>query len=438
MLFEQAAPGIAEDLDPLTKIAKRDAFFRIVEEQTNEALKLGSNIAIVLVDIDRFYRVNARCGYAVGNQLLEKFAHLIQSVARQQDYVGRLGDNTFALLLNGVMNAGHAELAAHKILRLLNVPFVVQGEELTIDCTISICLCPQHARDARHLLSKAETLLYETKEEGKAIGLPQAESDELVPENWLIEQALSRALENNQLEVHYQPKVDIQSGRVSGAEALLRWKYPNKGYISPGIFIPIAEESGIIKPITSWLLNVSLRQAAEWTDRWGKQSVSINVPPDLILAPDFEDSVVNALHLWGGPNHSLTLEIIERSFVHQTEKTSRIISSLRDHGVSISIDDFGTGYSSLSYFEKLPIDELKIDQSFIRNLFRSKPNRNIVRFISSLAKSFNLRVVAEGVEEPATVEYLKTIGCELVQGFVFAKPMPQEEYKKWLENFEMP
>ncbi len=421
--------------DNLTGLQDRKAFLTLLSKQVSDANIYKSKIGLLIVDIDRFYRINNIFGYEVGDQILQKFAALLRNVVRAQDYVARIGDNRFALILTDIMNVGHAELAAHKILRLLQVPFSVKEEKLYIDCTIAISLCPTHASNYLYLMKECESVLHEAKQANKKIGKSSVPEDEEISDSWDIEMALDNVLEKDQLLIYYQPKISLNNGRIVGAEALLRWNHPEKGFISPDYFIPIAERMGNIKPITNWILNTVLRQSAEWTNKHGPLSVSINIPPDLILSPDLKDHILNALKLWGNKNITLALEIIERSLVLEPERSFSILRELQDMGVSISIDDFGTGYSSLSYFEKLPVNELKIDRSFIFNVVSNTFSQNIVKLIIDLAHAFDMDVVAEGVEDLATLKHLKKIDCDIAQGYYFAKPMPQEKMMEWLLKF---
>ena len=256
-----------------------------------------------------------------------------------------------------------------------------------------------------------------------------------MPEDWDIELSLDEALDNDEFLLYYQPKIALDSGGVTGVEALLRWNHPTRGFIPPCFFIPIAERMGHIKPITNWIFNTALRQAAEWTDKWGPLSVAVNIPPDFILMPDLKDIISNAISLWGSDDIMLTLEIVERSLVIEPERSISIMSDLRAMGISISIDDFGTGYSSLSYFENLPVDELKIDKSFVTDVVSSKPNQNIVKLIVELAHAFDMEVVAEGVEDVAAERYLKNINCDIAQGYYYARPMPNDQISDWLKKY---
>ncbi len=421
--------------DELTRLQNRHSFLKLLSTQVSDANIYKSKIGLLIVDIDRFYKINSLYGYEIGDQILQKFAALLENVVRQQDYVARIGDNRFALILTNIMNIGHAELAAHKILRLLQVPFTFKKEQLYVDCTIAISLCPTHASNHLYLMKECESVLYETKQNNKKIGKSVLPEDEEIPDNWDIEIALNDALRKDQFLIYYQPKISLITGDIVGVEALLRWNHPSKGFISPDYFIPIAERMGHIKPITNWILNKVLRQSAEWTDKWGPLSVSVNIPPELILSPDLKDHILNALNLWGNNNIILTLEIIERSLVLEPERSFATLRELQKMGLSISVDDFGTGYSSLSYFEQLPVNELKIDKSFIFNVMKNASNQNIVKLIVDLAHAFNMKVVAEGVEEIGALKYLKKINCDIAQGYYFTKPMPHKKITEWLVRF---
>lgn len=422
-------------IDELTGLHDRKAFLQLLSGQVKDANTYRSKVALLIVDINRFYRINNIFGYEAGDEILKKVALVLRNVIRDQDSVARIGDNRFALILTGVMNVGHAELAAHKILRLLQAPFLFDDKKIIVDCTIGISLCPLHASNHMFLMKECESVLHSAKDKNIKIGVSETLEDEEIPDDWDIELALDDALANDQLLIHYQPKIALDSGGVVGVEALLRWKHPARGFIPPNYFIPIAERMGHIKPITNWIFNTVLRQGSEWTDKWGPLSIAVNIPPDFILMPDMKDIVANALSLWGSEDVTLTLEIVERSLVLEPEKSISILKELQAMGVSISIDDFGTGYSSLSYFENLPVNELKIDQSFVTHVVKSPANQNIVKLVVDLAHAFDMEVVAEGVEDLEALAYLKKIKCDLAQGYYFAKPMPQDQIKTWLENF---
>ncbi len=414
----------------------RTAFFKLLAERVSTAEKHGTKIALLIVDIDRFHRINNIYGYHIGDQILLKLIELLNSVRRQQDYLYRIGDNRFALILRDIMNTGHAQLAAQKIQRLLEPPFHSNNNKIPVECTIGITVFPIHARTVEALVRECEEVLHNTRLSGQRTGVSveRKEEDEL-SELWDLEMALGRALDKQQLHVYYQPQISIDSGAPVGAEALIRWIHPNKGLIQPGLFIPIAEKTGLIKPITNWLLNTVLRHSSKWTKKWGPLSASVNIPPDFILRPYLKDFIVSALHLWSSDNITLILEIIERSLMEKPELCFKVLEELHSMGIRISIDDFGTGYSTLSYFKFIPVDELKIDQSFVANLVNDKADQNIVRLITDLAHSFEMNVVAEGVGNSTTLNIIKKFGVDIGQGYHIARPMPADEFRTWLMEF---
>lgn len=416
----------------------RKAFFRLLSEWVSVSGRYGTKFALLLIDISRFHRVNHLHGYHIGDRILLKLEELLGTVRRPQDVLYRIGDNRFALVLKDIMNPGHAELAAQKIQRLLEMPFQSGDDPVPVSCTVGISLYPTHAHTAENLLRECEDVLNHARSTGEPVGISQREEeDEAVSELWDLEMELARALDKQQLQVFYQPQVSINSGAPIGAEALIRWVHPHRGMVRPDIFIPIAEKTGLIKPITNWLLNTVLRHSTKWTDRWGELSVSVNIPADFILRPYLKDFVANALQLWSNKRITLVLEIVERSLIEEPERCFKVLNDLRSMGIRISIDDFGTGYSTLSYFKFIPVDELKIDQSFINNLTADKANQSIVRLITALAHSFEMAVVAEGIEDANTLQYIRKIGVDIGQGYHLARPMPAEEFRNWLTGYQI-
>ena len=421
--------------DKLTQLYDRETFFKLLAQHIVSTHDHKLKLALLVIDINRFDRINRLYDYTVGDRVLKQFSKLLFSVKRKQDYLARIGDNRFALILVNVMNQGHAKLAAQKIIRLLEVPFDIGADRLMVEATIGISLCPLHASKTTALLKSSEIALESARKNKELIGITENSKEELLSDNWDIELDIAEAIQTQQFAIYYQPKISLKTGKPIGAEALLRWKHRNRGFVSPEIFIPIAEKTGHIKPITSWILNSVLRHSSKWTTKWGQLSVSVNIPPDLIFQLDLKDYVNNAIKLWGNDRVNLILEILERSLVEDTEKCFEILKEMQAMGVKISVDDFGTGYSSLAYFKLLPIDELKIDQSFIFDLVKDKANRSLVRMMIDLARSFELKTVAEGIEDRETFELLSDMGCDIAQGYFMAKPMPHDEFKHWLKNF---
>lgn len=426
----------SNSIDTFSKLPNRDAFAESLPQIIESQEKFNSKFAVLVVDICYFHRINSQYGYRVGDTILKKLIALLNSVRRDQDHLFRIGDNRFALVLLDLMNTGHAELAAQKIVRLLIPPFIAGDEKIKVDCTIGVAVYPQHGSAPEQLLLSAESSFYRARRGGETIGIDRSiGKDEGISSYWDIELGLEAVIEKQQLQLFYQPQIALDSNMPVGAEALIRWIHPSKGLINPGAFIPIAEKTGHISKITNWVLNTAMRQSADWTDKWGTQTVSVNIPPDFILQPFLKDFVSSAIKLWSSSNITLVLEIVERSLIKEPQLCFQLLSEIQDMGVRISLDDFGTGYSMLAYFQQIPVNELKIDQSFMVDLRESKANQNIVRLITDLAHSFNMEVVAEGIEEGAILQKVRDYGVDIGQGYYFAKPMPAVEYKKWLLDY---
>lgn len=422
--------------DPLTGFYSRSKFFTVLTDTVKRAVEFGAPVGLLVIDIQRFRNINKNFGYTTGDVVLKTVAGVLMQVRREGDYVARIGDDQFALLLGRVMNAGHARMAAIKIQQLLNVPITIKEHQIRYSATIGISLCPANASEATLLLQSAEQTLEKAKCQGLSIGLSEKMGEEIVSKDWDIEASLGDAIARSELRVFFQPKISLESGRPVGAEALVRWESPTRGLVSPAVFLPVAETINFLKPLTIWMLNSALRLSSDWTDKWGRLSVSVNIPPGILEKSDFVDLVMSAENLWQRDNVDLCLEILEQSLVSDTKVAFRKLNELRETGVKIAIDDFGTGYSSLSYFRDIPTDELKIDQSFIKGLKADKANIHIVSLIIQMAHRFGMRVIAEGVEDRDTLIYLKKKGCDEVQGYYFGKPMLSTLFSDWLEKFQ--
>lgn len=421
--------------DKLTQLDDRETFFEVLAEQIVSVHDRNLKLALLVIDINRFERINTLYNYPSGDLVLKLFTKLLCNAKREQDCLARIGDNRFALILVDILNTGHATLAARKILRLLKTHFVIDNNKVLVEATIGIGLCPIHASKTLKLVKECETALKSARQQKESIGIAAISSDGELSLQWDIELDLEEALQNHEFAIYYQPKLSLHTGKPVGAEALLRWKHPTRGLISPSVFIPVVEATGHIKPITGWIINSVLRHSSRWTEKWGPLSVSANITPELIFKLDLKNFVTNALNLWGSDNITLILEIIERSFVEDTDKCFEILKELQLMGVHISIDDFGTGYSSLAYFKLLPINELKIDQTFVFDLVKDKANAKLIHLMIELGHNFNLKIVAEGIEDKATYDTLAAMGCDVGQGYYMAKAMPEKEFENWLETF---
>jgi diguanylate cyclase (GGDEF)-like protein len=420
--------------DETTGLQNRRSFLSSLRQQVNFSNESRAPLALLVVDIDGFARLNAAHGYEFGDQALKYVAQHLRAIARPQDYVGRIGDNRFGLALTRVMNQGHAELAVQQVFRHLEVPFQGPQGTVRLNATVGAALCPQHASHPEFLLRQAEKSL-ELAREGELRWLfpPEAEQDQQFSEFWDLEIELDGAIQRGELLLGFQPKLRMSDLHPLGAEALMSWPHRSRGTVSPDQFIPIAERTGQIRPMTVWALNTALRHAGTWRYP-APLTVAVNVPADMVGREDLPDIVENALRLWGSPGIELVLEITERSLVADPKRSFAILSRVRDLGVKISIDDFGTGYSCLAYFKDIPADELKIDRSFVQAMATDAASADIAALIIDLAHRFGLSVVAEGVEDQATFDLLRQRNCDAVQGHLFAKTMRLDGFTQWLHQ----
>jgi len=423
--------------DPVTGLSDRRGFLDLLA-QAIAAIDDQASIGLLIVDIDRFTQINVAYGYGVGDEVLRHLAGRAREVARANDRVARIGDNRFALILPRLKNRGHGELAAQKLLRLLEAPFEYEDIRLRLPATIGGALCPQHAAHPTDLLAKAELALAMARHEGQRYRFaPDTPGAGTLSDQWDMELELANAIDRGELSMYYQPQVRIADRHVVGVEALMRWKNRHRGMVPPDVFIPLAERTGHIRKMTLWAMNTVLRQCSQWQHRWGALSVSVNVPSELVAHNDLPEMVQNALQLFGSDSLRPMIEITERSLMVGDRALTQL-HRIRDLGVRVSIDDFGTGYSCLAYFHKVPASELKIDKSFVSRLLTDTASADITMLIIDLAHRFGLDVVAEGVEDQATMDKLHGAGCDVVQGYFFAKPMPAEECERWLQSFGAP
>ncbi len=421
--------------DELTGLFNRAQFFKVLSEGVQDAVLNRSSLALLVIDIQRFHKINQNMGYAAGDAVLQGVGGVLRQVGREGDFLARIGDDRFAMLLARIANAGHARLAAMKVQRLLEIPFQVAEREVRCNAFIGISLCPANASKPGLLMQSAELALDHARLADEPIGYIEPKDDNAISANWDLELMLEDSIRNGELKVFFQPKISLKTGLPVGAEALVRWESAARGMLSPGAFMPIADATGFTKKMTLWILNSALRLSAKWTQKWGKLSVSVNIPPSMFAFGNFVDLVMSAEKLWERDNVDLCLEVLEQSMVGDDQSAYEKLNALRERGVTIAIDDFGTGYSSLAYFRDLPADELKIDQSFIMGLKKDKANIHIVSLVLELARRFNLKVIAEGVEEADVASFLSKKGCDVAQGFYYAKPMSAERFEEWLLDF---
>ena len=419
--------------DPLTGLPNRLLLTERLDHALDRARRNGGELAVMLLDLDGFKTVNDSLGHPAGDLLLQTVATRLSAALRAEDTVARLGGDEFAVILEDIKQGGDAAGVARKLLACLADPIDLDGHSALVTGSLGIALCPQDGGDTTALLRAADTAMYESKLGGRnSFHFHHSDMALAVRRRLDLEQGLRRALERDEFEVWYQPQVDLVSGRLVGAEALLRWRDPQAGLVSPTDFIPLAEETGLIVPIGELVLDTACADARRWRDEWGWQGkVSINVAGPQLERGDFHFGVLRALGRHALAAEQLELEITETFIMHNAQNALEVVGKLRTLGVTTAIDDFGTGYSSLAYLKHLPIDRLKIDRGFVRDLPGDRDDAAIVAAVIALGASLDFTVIAEGVETEAQRDFLIRAGCDQGQGYLFGRPLPVAEFEAW-------
>ncbi|MGH8196993.1 MAG: putative bifunctional diguanylate cyclase/phosphodiesterase [Steroidobacteraceae bacterium] len=390
-------------------------------------------IAVLVVYVHHLERLFASAGHVNAARMLDELRNRLSQVSKPGDYFARLGDRKFVFVLSNLRNEGHALLAANKILRTGSERVAAGGQHANVRLSIGIAMYPGHGRHPEELIQFAEIALLEAwKTSQPTVVYTARKADELVA-GWDLETQLANALEHGDLVMNYQPKLSLPKLEVVGAEALMRWNRPESGNVPPEVFIDVAEMTGQIDPLTRFAFHRALRQLGEWPKNLGPIGVAVNVTPSIICNPEIVDVIRNAAGLWSVDLTRLTVEVTENALMVDRERSHRVLTEIRELGARVSIDDFGTGYSSLSYLKQIPADELKIDKSFVMNMLADDADRKIVEQIIALGHSFDLEVVAEGVETAEVAERLAGMGCDQAQGFHYARPLPPSEVPAWIQ-----
>jgi diguanylate cyclase (GGDEF)-like protein/PAS domain S-box-containing protein len=418
--------------DQLTGLPNR----ALLHDRAQQALRLagrqGLTAALLLLDLDRFKEVNDTLGHHHGDLLLQQVAERLHGSLRGSDTVARLGGDEFAVLLPQITSVQEATVVAEKLSAAIEAPFIVDGLTLDVDASIGVAVYPDHATDANELLQRANVAMYAAKATHDGYTVYHPSLDQHHPRRLGLLGQLRRALAAGELVVHYQPKADVHSGRILGVEALVRWQHPEHGLLGPGEFVPLAETTGLIRPLTSYVLDAALRQCRAWLDAGRTLSVAVNLSTRCLLDLTLPDQIAQLLEDTAVAPERLLLEITESAIMTDPTRALEILNRLHALGVQLAIDDFGTGYSSMAYLKSLPVDELKVDRSFVKHLRDNQNDAVIVRSTVDLGHNLGLRVVAEGVEDQATLRELATLGCDSVQGYYLARPMPAAELGAWL------
>jgi diguanylate cyclase len=414
--------------DVLTDLPNRILLLERINRAVELAGRQGWQLALMFMDLDQFKHINDSLGHTVGDHLLQSVAQRLLACARHSDTISRQGGDEFVMLLPFISNAGDATLCAQKMLAALEPPHSIDGHELHIGISIGISIYPKDGTDAETLLKSADTAMYYAKDDGRNnYRFFEQQMNALTVHRHSIEASLRSALERQEFVLYYQPKVDLHSGAILGVEALIRWQHPERGLLPPALFIPIAEDCGLILPIGRWVLREACLQAQAWRqDGLPPITIAVNSSALEFRAKGYFDNVRATLKDTGLEPCYLEIELTESVLMQDAESTHSTLHALSDLGVKLAIDDFGTGYSSLSYLQQFPINTLKIDQSFVNQMTGSPDDASIVRAVISMSKSLNQRVIAEGVETPEQYAFLQARDCDEGQGYYFSRPLPAE------------
>lgn len=423
--------------DPLTGLANQSLLSDRVERAITRCQRNGTQAALLFIDIDHFKKVNDSLGHNLGDALLKILAEKIHGCVRKSDTVARLSGDQFIALIEDINSLFVASTISEKITNMLKAPIHVDGREIYITVSIGISAYPSGGSSFEALLQQSDTAMLQAKSDGRnSIAIYSDEMDRASQIRLELDSALRVALKENQFTVFFQPLLDLKKQRITGAEALIRWVHPIRGNIPPTDFIPLAEESGLICEIGDWVLEQAALFAKKVNDRYGDFTVAVNISPNQFKNVSLLSTAIEKAQKAGIPHYCLELEITEGLLMEKTQQSIDILQNIAAQGFKISIDDFGTGYSSLAYLRKFAVDTLKIDRSFVMELPSDPDSASISAAIVNLAHTLGLNVIAEGVETEDQLDFLNVKGCEYIQGFHVAKPMPKEEFIEWVENFD--
>ncbi len=421
--------------DAITGLPNRVLFNDRLQQAIQRARRFKRQVGLMFLDLDRFKYINDTLGHPVGDLLLELVAKRLQDSIRQLDTVARLGGDEFVVIVEDLDETDTLNILAEKIMQSLSLPVQLESHRVNVHCSIGMSVFPTHGSDAEQLVKHADIAMYHAKESGRnqaVLYLP--ELSVRAYENYSLERSLRHAIDTAQLRLHYQPQVRLSSGRLDSIEALVRWQKEDGQLVEPDQFIPLAEESGLIIPLGKWVLQQACRQMKCWLDQGLKMRVAVNISGLQIINGNWPGTVEDVLEETGLPACYLELEITESYVIQHLDQVAEVLTKLRALGIRISIDDFGTGYSSLSYLKQLPVDALKVDRSFIRDVPRSQSDGKIISAIIAMAAQLGLEVVAEGVENAAQLSFLSQRDCDLVQGYLIAPPQSVSELDEWIER----
>lgn len=436
---QKEAAEIIETLsysDSLTNLPNRLGFYERFSQILEHAKRYEENLAILFIDLDRFKNINNSLGHPIGDRLLCEVAERLKNIVRAADIVARFGGDEFVIVLTNISDSYFAVNVANKIISAFSAMFVIEGHELSSTPSIGISVFPENGLTAEDLMKNADAAMYHAKSQGRnnyQYFTHEMHNEAL--ERLSMERDLRLALERNEFYLNYQPQVNIASGQLVGVEALVRWKHPVRGTVSPGYFIPLAEEAGLIESIGEWVLRTACKDNKYWQDLGlDPLMMAVNLSARQFVQADICEIIQSALRDSGLDHHYLDVEITESLLVQNVEKVMETLNKLKSSGICLSMDDFGTGYSNLGYLIKFQFDKLKLDQSFVADITTNPDNAAIARAIIALAHNLRLKVIAEGVETEAQLNYLRTLGCDEMQGYFFSRPVPKEGIVEYLRS----
>jgi len=427
------------NFDQLTGLLNRHYMQSYMQSAFTRARRYRKKVALLFLDLDNFKTINDTLGHDTGDEVLKQTSARIRDLLRESDTPARTGGDEFTILLENLEKNVHAEVVARKLNNIFKEPFIVKEREVYTTVSIGISIYPDDGESLDQLMQYADMAMYQAKEDGRNnfrfFSLEMRRTSE---ELMLVANHLRYALEKEELSLHYQPKIDISKGRIAGAEVLLRWHNPELGNVSPVVFIPLAENLGLINQLGTWVLDGACREAKQWEILTGeKLPVSVNVSPQQFRSGTLLEAVESALKVSGISNKQLELEITESLLLQDSDQPLAVMKTLDDQGINLSLDDFGTGYSSLSYLKRFPLQILKIDRSFIHDLEENRNSRALVEAIIAMGHSLKLEIVAEGVETEEQLSFLRSRNIKMIQGYFFSPPVPAEEFRALLQDESM-
>jgi diguanylate cyclase (GGDEF)-like protein len=418
--------------DAVTALPNRLLLMDRLEQAIQSALRQKTSLAFLILDIDGFKEINDTLGHYSGDRLLKQVVTRLEGMVRKSDTLARVGADEFAILMQIESTHENIKHIVQKIQKIFMEPFSIDGLAIEVQASIGIVIFPDHGKEMDTIMQRAGVALYAAKQDSRKYVVYSRTLDKNSPQRLTMMGELRQAIKNDELVLYFQPKINLRTRKVIGVEALVRWEHPEHGFMAPDEFIPMAERTGLIKPLSIWVLNHALGQAEKWHARNIKLSVAINLSPVTFLDTELPNLIIGMLSLYNVPPEYIIFEITESSMIKDPALALEIMNRLTQGGIKISIDDFGTGYSSLAYLKDLPANEIKIDKSFVSDMLKKENDAVLVKSIIDLGHNLSLNVVAEGVEDKETAITLKKMGCDVLQGYYISRPVCNDDLLAWL------